>query len=142
ETASFISSTGAAGNGTLATVAAVNPDTLDSAKQFISDFKAAYPNAADYGAYSANAYDATKIMIKSVKAAIDGGASNAKDSSDSAGAQTFRQAVIDQIAKTNYQGVIGSTTFDANGDTSNKWISVYQVGSGNWTFKYQLQFNG
>jgi len=140
ETDSFRTSTGAAGVGTLATVAAVNPDTLDSAKQFKIDFKAMFPNSADYGAYSANAYDAANILIQSIKKALDGGASNAKNSSDTAGGQSFRQAVIDQIAKINYDGVIGKTTFDENGDTSNRWISVYQLGASDWTFKYQLQF--
>ena len=140
ETDSFRTSTGAAGVGTLATVAAVNPDTLDSAKQFKVDFKAMFPNSADYGAYSANAYDAANILIQSIKKAIDGGASNAKNSSDAAGGGSFRQAVIDQIAKINYDGVIGKTTFDENGDTTNRWISVYQLGASDWTFKYQLQF--
>ena len=140
QTDSFRTSTGAAGVGTLATVAAVNPDTLDSAKQFKIDFKAMFPNSADYGAYSANAFDATNILIQSIKSAIGGGASNARNSSDTAGATAFRQAVINQIAKTNYSGVIGTTTFDENGDTSNRWISVYTLGTSDWTFKYQLQF--
>lgn len=142
QTDGFKSGTGAAGVGSLATVAAVNADTLDSAKQFKTDFQAMFPNAADYGAYSANAFDATNILLTAIKTAIDGGATPAKDASDTDVGKAFRQAVIDQIAKTDYNGVIGHTTFDSNGDTTNRWISVYQLSSSDWTFKYQLQFQG
>ena len=37
-------------------------------------------------------------------------------------------------------GTIGATSFDANGDTTNRWISVYEVKDGAWTFVSQQQF--
>jgi branched-chain amino acid transport system substrate-binding protein len=144
QTSDYITGAGASGAGSLSTVAAVNADTLPAAASFKSAFTAMFPNAADYGAYSANSYDAMNIIIQSIKNAIAGGATPPANDNDSAAAKTFRQAVIDQIAKTNYSGVIGTTTFDANGDTSNRWISVYQVGTksgkSDWDFLYQLQF--
>ena len=138
QTDSFKTTTGAAGVGTIVTVASVNPDVLPTAAAFKSDFTKMFPNAADYGAYSANAYDAANIEIQAIKAAIAGGARNPKDSSDSTGAKAFRQAVIDQIAKTSYDGVTGHTTFDINGDTTNRVISIYKLGSDGWDFVTQL----
>lgn len=139
QTDSFKTTTLAAGaSGAIVTVASVNADTLDSAKSFIAAFKAKFTGSADYGAYSANAYDAANIIIQAIKKAVDGGAANPKDSSDSDGAKLFRQAVIDQIAKTDYNGVTGNTKFDANGDTTNKIISIYQLGSKDWDFVTQI----
>ncbi len=137
-TDSFRTSTGAAGVGSLSTVAGVNPDVLSSAQPFITAFKAKYSNPSDYGAYSASAYDATNILIQAIKRALVNGASNASGSSDAAGAKLFRQKVIDEIAKTNYSGAIGTTAFDANGDTTNRWISVYRLDSSDWQFVTQL----
>ena len=72
-----------------------------------------------------------KIVINAIKAAIDGGAKPAQNSGDSATATTFRQAVIDAMAKTDYTGLTGHHTFDANGDTTNKIITVQQLASVN-----------
>jgi len=36
--------------------------------------------------------------------------------------------------------VLGTTTFDENGDTSNKVISFYEVKNGKWEFVDQLKF--
>jgi branched-chain amino acid transport system substrate-binding protein len=138
QTDSFAKTTGAAGIGTIVTVASVNPDVLPTAATFKADFTKQFPNAADYGAYSANGYDATNIAIQAIKAAIAGGAKNPKDSNDAAGAKLFRQAVIDQIAKISYDGVTGHTTFDINGDTTNRVISIYKLGSDGWDFVTQL----
>jgi len=62
------------------------------------------------------------------------------DSNDGATAKTFRQAVIDAIAKTDYNGVTGHHTFDQNGDTTNRFISVYSLdlntqGKPDWIYK-------
>ncbi len=72
-----------------------------------------------------------KILLAAIKAAIAGGAKAPTSSSDSATAQTFRQAVIDQVAKTDYTGVTGHQSFDANGDTTNKTVSIYQLATVN-----------
>ncbi len=137
QTSSFATTIGTAGGPIYSTVAAVNPDILPSAKTFITNYNAKY-GADQYGAYSAGGYDCAKIILQAVKDAIQGGAKTPKDSNDAAGAQTFRQAVIDAIQKINYSGVTGTHTFNANGDTSNKVISIYQIadvsGKPNWKF--------
>lgn len=141
QTNSFATTIGTTGGPIYSTVAAVNPDILDSAKTFIANYKAKY-GADQYGAYSAGGYDCAKILLQAIKTAVQGGAQTPKDSNDSAGAQTFRQAVIDAIQKINYSGVTGTHTFNSNGDTSNKVISVYQIadvsGKPDWKFVDQI----
>jgi branched-chain amino acid transport system substrate-binding protein len=132
QTAQFLKDAAANAEGSVSSVAAVNPDKLPAAATFLSDYKKAYPNAADYGAYTANAYDAANIIIEAIRTAVKANSGNKPD----------REAVRAAIAKTNYNGAIGNTTFDANGDTSNKIISFYKVTGGKWEFVDQLTFKG
>jgi len=139
QTDSFLKTTAQANaSGAVVTVASVNADKLAGAAQFKTDFAKEYSDPAAYGAYSANAYDAANILIQSIKKALDGGATTPKDGSDSDGAKAFRLAVVDQIAKIDYNGVTGHTTFDANGDTTNKVISIYKSGATSWDFVTQF----
>lgn len=123
------------GGPVYSTVAAVDATKVAAAADFIKKYEAKY---GPLGAYSAGGYDSMKILIQAIKSAIDGGAKPPANSGDSAGAKTFRQAVIDATAKTNYSGVTGHQSFDANGDTTNKTISVYQLadvnGSPGWKY--------
>jgi len=130
--AQFLTDAGANADGSTYSVAAVNAEKLDSAKTFISDFKKAYPGKDDFGAYTANAYDAAKIEILAIGNAIK--ANN--------GSVPTRQQVIDQIAKVDYNGVIGHTTFDKNGDTGNRIISFYTIQGGKAAFSDQITFSG
>jgi branched-chain amino acid transport system substrate-binding protein len=124
------------GGPVFSTVAAVDVTKVPSAANFIQQYQAKY---GPLGAYSASGYDCAQILILAIKAAIASGAKPPTSSSDVAAAQSFRQAVIDQVAKTNYNGVTGHQSFDANGDTTNKTISVYQLadvnGSPGWEYK-------
>ena len=43
-------------------------------------------------------------------------------------------------ATKDFKGVIGTTSFDENGDTTNRWISIYEVKNGAWTFVDQTKF--
>src|ERR1700726_383295 len=62
------------------------------------------------------AYDSTKILIAAIHLAIQ--ANNCK--------MPNRAQVLAQMTKVDYTGVLGHTTFDANGDTTAKVISIYQ----------------
>ena len=127
QTSAFATAIGTSSGGPVySTVAAVDATKVPSAATFISNYTAKY---GPLGAYSASGYDAMKILLAAIKNAIAGGAKAPTSASDSATAQTFRQAVINQIAMTNYNGVTGHQSFDANGDTTNKTISVYQLAS-------------
>ena len=116
------------------------PGSLASAQTFITQFKSTY-GASAYGAYSASAYDCMNILIQAVKTALANGAKTPQNSSDAAGAKTFRQAVINAIQGISFDGVTGHQSFDANGDTTDKVISVYQLadvsGKPDWKFLTQ-----
>jgi len=137
QTSSFASAVGSNGVTVYSTVASVDATKLTTATTFIQQFDAVY-GAAAFGAYSAQAYDDTEVLLNAIKAAIAGGTKPPTSSSDSEGAKTFRQAVIDQVAKTDYNGVTGHQSFDSNGDTTNKTITVYQLadvsGSAGWKY--------
>lgn len=137
QTSSFAKALGANSLPVYSTVAAVDPTQLPSAATFLKQFNDTYGQSA-YGAYSAGGYDCAEILLNAIKAAIQGGAKPPTSSSDSDTAKTFRQAVIAAIMKTDYNGVTGHQSFDANGDTTNKTITVYQLaevsGAAGWKY--------
>lgn len=137
QTSSFAKALGANALPVYSTVAAVDPTQLPSAAAFLKQFNTTYGQSA-YGAYSAGGYDCAEILLNAVKAAVQSGAKAPTSSSDSDTAKTFRQAVIAAIMKTDYNGVTGHQSFDANGDTTNKTITVYQLadvsGSAGWKY--------
>jgi len=124
---------GTSGPSVYATVAAPDATKIPAAQQFIKDYQAVY---GDIGPYSATAYDAMNILIQAVKTALTK-THTPKDSSDAAQAKVFRQAVIDALKGISYDGVTGHTSFDENGDTTNKIFTIYQVAevSGNPDWK-------
>ena len=101
-------------NGTVATVAA---EKVSGSQATIDAFKKAYPNSNDYGAYTMPAYDATKILIAAIDRAIKANNNN----------MPSRQQVLDAMSRTDFTGVLGHTSFDDKGDTTNKVITVYAV---------------
>ena len=110
-----------AASGVSATTAGADAGQIDSAKSAIADFKKSFTGANDYGAYTMSAFDATSIAIQGIGKALKAGGDPKK-------INDFREAVRAAIAKTSgYKGVLGTTTFDASGDTSAKIISVYGV---------------
>ena len=68
------------------------------------------------------------ILIGAIKAAI-----NANGGQLPSDPQTFRDAVVTQLHNTAYDGALGHTTFDANGDTTNTGFTLYKVSSCAWT---------
>ncbi|HEV2661914.1 MAG TPA: branched-chain amino acid ABC transporter substrate-binding protein [Ktedonobacteraceae bacterium] len=132
-TANFASTIGLTGGPVFGTVASSDVTKNPAAATFVKNYTATY---GPLGAYSAAGYDCAKILIQAIKSALANGAKVPKDSSDAAGAKTFRQAVIDAMQKTDYTGLTGHHTFDSNGDTTNKIITVQQLatvdGKPNW----------
>ena len=100
--------------GTVATVAA---EQVSGAQATIDAFKKAYTSKDDYGAYTMPSYDATKILVAAIHKAIQANNGN----------MPTRQAVLDQMYKTDFTGVLGHTSFDQLGDTTNKVITIYTV---------------
>jgi branched-chain amino acid transport system substrate-binding protein len=110
------------------TVATVDQAQVPSAQAFLTKYDSAY-GAANLGAYSAAGYDCANILIQAIKTALANGAHTPKDSSDAAGAKAFRAAVISAIQGISFNGVLGHQSFDQNGDTTNRVITIYKVGT-------------
>ena len=102
--------------GDLGTSVGAPPDELPSAQQFITDYAAAN-YSEDFETYGPLTYDATRIQIDALATGLAGG-----DWSEDS-----RPAVVQAVQATDYDGASGPVTFDENGDTSNKTLTVYQV---------------
>ena len=118
----FLKVAGDEATGSYGTVAAENADRLPSAQGFIKGYKAKFNS--DPGAYSANAYVAANIIIDAVKAV----------GPDRAKVRAWVASLKD------YKSIIGTFSFDKNGDTTNKIISVYAVKNGKWEWLTQVNF--
>jgi branched-chain amino acid transport system substrate-binding protein len=115
----FLKVAGDTAEGTYGTVAALDATKVASAKGFIDAYTAKFKE--DPGAYSANAYVAAKVIIDAVRAV---GPDRAK----------VRAHVA---ALRNYRSIVGTFSFDANGDTTNRVISIYVVKDGKWAWADQ-----
>ena len=115
------------GGPVVGTVAVVDTSQNPNAATFNSQYKAAFPSDP-INVYSAASYDSMNIEIQAVKTALKNGAKAPTSSSDSAGAVTFRTAVIAAVQGIAYDGVTGHQSFDSNGDTQLKIISIYKMG--------------
>lgn len=138
----FASTIGLAGGPVYGTVAVVDTMSSASAATFNRQYDAVY-GTANCNAYSALAYDCANILIQAIKTALANGAHPPQHSEDTALASAFRQAVITAIQGLSFDGVTGHHTFDSNGDTTNKLLSVYQLaanshGRPDWTLATQV----
>jgi branched-chain amino acid transport system substrate-binding protein len=115
----FLKVAGDTAEGTYGTVAALDATKVASAKGFIDAYTAKFKE--DPGAYSANAYVAASVIIDAVRAV---GPDRAK----------VRAHVA---ALKNYKSIVGTFSFDPNGDTTNRVISVYVVKNGKWVWADQ-----
>ncbi|HVA37025.1 MAG TPA: branched-chain amino acid ABC transporter substrate-binding protein [Candidatus Dormibacteraeota bacterium] len=124
--AGFIKIAGAAANGTFYTVAAPNAAQSPAAQAFIRSYKSEFGDTL--GPFSANAYVATQVLIAAIDTAIH----------DLGGKMPTRAAVLTNLRNTkNFRSLIGSFSFDANGDTNNPIISLWQVKNGKQVFVRQ-----
>ena len=123
---------GAAANGDYGTSVGAPPEQLDSAKQFIADYKAAgYKDA--YTAYGALAYDAANAIISTLPTAL-AGVSSVDDN--------VRRKVVDAVAKVNFKGASGTVAFDSFGDTVTKTLTMYKVDNGEFKPIKSGEFQG
>ena len=125
------------------TVAVVDTSKNPSAATFNQQYAAAFPSDPE-SVYSAAAYDSANILIQAIKTALANGAKAPTSSSDSATATTFRTAVIAAVQGITYKGVTGQQSFDVNGDTQLKIISIYKLGlntSGKPDWLYEASVN-
>jgi len=129
-TSSFATTIGASTGGPVyGTVAVVDTTVIPSAEAFRAKFTSTFTDPLSV--YSAAAYDCANILIQAIKTALANGARTPASSGDLAGARAFRQAVINALQGTSYDGITGHQAFDSNGDTTNKVISIYQLAAVN-----------
>ena len=84
-----------------------------AAKQFAEEYKKAYGKNPE--PFSAQAYDATAILLKGIEAAAKGGKT------------PTRAAVTAAVHNVKYTGVTGNIEFNAKGDPTKALYFVLQV---------------
>jgi branched-chain amino acid transport system substrate-binding protein len=117
----YIELAGKTSEGDLATSVGAPAESLDTAKQFISDYKAA-GYKEPYAAHGAYSYDAANAIINALKTSL----ASASD------AKSARQATIDAMSKVSFDGATGKVAFDQYGDTTTKVLTAYKVDGGKW----------
>ena len=111
---------GAAANGDYGTSVGAPPESLESAKQFIADYRAAGFRDT-YTAYGALAYDAANAIINTLPTAL--GSANAVDDG-------VRRRVVEAVGKVDFGGASGKVAFDSFGDTVTRALTMYKVENG------------
>jgi branched-chain amino acid transport system substrate-binding protein len=98
----------------------IPPEKLGSAGQdFIDKYEQNYDDAVQ--PYTAYAYEAANVMLDAIERA----------SKDAGGDVPDRKAVIEQVFATqDYQGVLGTWSFDNDGDTSLTKLSIQEIEDG------------
>jgi branched-chain amino acid transport system substrate-binding protein len=117
----FIKLAGAASNGDLSTSVGAPVEELDSAKQFVADYKAA-GYKEDYAAYGGYSYDSAWAIIEAVKKVVDDNGGKLPDDA--------RAKVTEAMQNVSFDGVTGKVSFDEFGDATNKQLTVYAVENG------------
>lgn len=119
QTDSFITAAGAdIAEGTYATIAGLPSDRLGEAgKGYYTNYEAKYGlKSESYGIYG---YEAANVALAAINASCT------KD----------RAAIRDAVfAVKDFEGVLGTWSFDENGDTTLADIQGYEVKGGAWTF--------
>lgn len=131
---SFVNLAGADAANSYGSVAAIHD--IPNAGEFTDAFKAKYGQAP--GAYSAPAYACAQAILKAVEAV----AADATDMKD------LREKVRAYVTNpsNSFDTVLGTLSFDENGDSSQKIISFYKTdtsaadGAGDWVFDKQQDF--
>jgi branched-chain amino acid transport system substrate-binding protein len=118
----FLSQGGEAAEGAYITFGGL-PESELSAKgqQFVQEYESRYDDAIQ--PYTAYAYEAANVMLDAIERASKDG-------------EVTRETVLKEIFTTeNYNGVLGTWSFDEDGDTTLTELSVQQVENGE--FEYQ-----
>ena len=123
QTQAFIDGAGAdVAEGAYASVAGLPFDKLnDAGKKFLTDYEAKYGKLTE--PYAIYGYEAMNVVLAAIdKVCADGG-----DPTDRA---TVTKAVM---STKDFNGVLGTWSFDENGDTTLTDMSIYQVKGGAYT---------
>jgi branched-chain amino acid transport system substrate-binding protein len=116
----LISQGGNSVEGIYTSFGGIPPEKLGSAGQdFIDKYEQNYDDAVQ--PYTAYAYEAANVMLDAIERA----------SKDAGGDVPDRKAVIEQVLATqDYKGVLGTWSFDNDGDTSLTKLSIQEIEDG------------
>ncbi len=93
-----------------------NAARIPGAASAIAAFQKAFPGPSDFSFYTMHAYDATNMLVSAIERAIG----------DAGGKMPSREQVRAEMAKTkDFVGVMGTYSFDQNGDTTLEIMSVW-----------------
>jgi branched-chain amino acid transport system substrate-binding protein len=132
---SFLNLAAAAAKNSFSTLAGIGD--FPGRAQFAADYKTEYN--IDPTGYAGTGFACAQVVIDALNRA---GATNPADMT--ALREAVRAAGTDTAAK--YATIVGDITFDENGDTSQKIVSIYSVdpaaanGKGDWKFETQVDY--
>ena len=125
----FIDVAGAESANSYATVASASADDLPTAASFVKEYREQYGQSV--GAYSAAAYVATMVLVQAIAKTVE--AQN--------GQMPTREQVLAQLRSTpSFSSILGVFSFDQNGDTTLKIVSIWNAAGGRWNFVTQRDF--
>ena len=131
---SFLNLGAAAAKNAYSTLAGAG--TFDKKAAFDAAYKTAY--GIDATGYAGQGYACAQVVLDAIKRA-------AAAAADVAGLkEAVRVAGTDATVK--YDTIVGQISFDANGDTTQKIVSIYSVdpagagGKGDWKFETQVDY--
>jgi branched-chain amino acid transport system substrate-binding protein len=114
QTPNFIKLGGPAAEGAMASIPGLPKEKMPGGAQFLQKFKAKFNQ--DVELFAPMGYDAVMVFVDAMKRA----------------GSTDPAKFLPELAKTNYQGVIGPIAFDEKGDIRNGPITIYVVKGGKW----------
>ncbi|MCK0196207.1 branched-chain amino acid ABC transporter substrate-binding protein [Ancylobacter sp. 6x-1] len=109
-TPDFIQGAGAASAGAIVSFQAPPYDSSDALKTFAADYKKAF--GEEPGPYSAYGYVEASIIIEAMKKAP---------------LPLTREGIVAEIAKSDFESVVGHVAFQPNGELKQPFIFLYQV---------------
>jgi len=110
----FIKVAGIASEGTMATSVGFSLNKLPKGADFVQRYRDAFKKEpTDYSVF---AYDATLSIIDAIKSS----------------GKPDRAILANAMHNLKFDGILGSTSFDKEGDTSNNQVIVYIVKNGSW----------
>ena len=114
QTPNFIKLGGPAAEGAMASIPGLPKEKMPGGAAFLQKFKAKFNQ--DVELFAPMGYDAVMVFVDAMKRA----------------GSTDPAKFLPELAKTNYQGVIGPIAFDEKGDIKNGPITIYVVKGGKW----------
>ncbi|HEY9447993.1 MAG TPA: branched-chain amino acid ABC transporter substrate-binding protein [Burkholderiales bacterium] len=114
QTPNLIQLAGKSAEGVMASIPGLPKDQMPGGKQFMEKYKAKFNTEVQL--FAPMGYDAVMVFVDAMKRA----------------GSTDPAKVLPEIAKTQYQGVIGPIAFDDRGDLKNSPLTIYGVKDGKW----------